>query len=123
MRVPMPDGLSPLRRFHIIAWTAKKPQDPKGVLRDSRRWGLNDMSKSRRLVRAVIASFLIALTGVALYIFVASGDAVLVAIALFLSLFIAMTALAVYVLERGDESGGPGSEEKRLASFWRLPPR
>lgn len=84
---------------------------------------VNDMRKTRRLVTTVIASLLIALTGVAFYIFLASGDAILVAITLFLSLFIAMTALAVFVLERGDESGGPGSEEKRLASFWRLPPR
>lgn len=81
------------------------------------------MRKTRRFVTAVIASLLIASAGVAFYIFLASADAILVAIALFVTLFIAMTALAVYVLERGDESGGPGSEEKRLASFWRLPPR
>ena len=79
--------------------------------------------RNRRIRKIVVASLLVASANVALYIFLVNADAILVAIGLFVILFVAMTVLAGYVLERYEDSSGPGSEEGRLANFWRLPPR
>lgn len=84
---------------------------------------MTDMRRRRNLVRTTVTTGLIASLGMAGYWFLTEADAILVAIALFLALLLAMTLLVDVVLGRNDRTREPGYEENRLAAFWRLPPR